>query len=141
MSGFTERLSTGAFDNHGILGSTVAALSLKIKDDREHEYDFVPLHKPEEDNFSHSEMWAYSCSEQRHVQEPSRVARKIYRMEISGLFTILRAAQRCFVTSYPFLLSTPPLNEEVVGVMRRSWFARSLTFVMRLRDLESWQII
>src|SRR5580704_2257579 len=44
---------TGQFDEFGILECCVDQLSLQILDDRNFEYFFVPIHRPEEDNYSH----------------------------------------------------------------------------------------
>lgn len=79
---------TGEFDQHGVLECSVSALSLRLSDDRQTEFTFVPIHLPEEDNYSHSEMWANCTQTGECNEEPSRIARKMHRTKVSQLFRV-----------------------------------------------------
>jgi hypothetical protein len=79
---------TGAFDEHGVLECNVAQLSLRLVDDREFEYSFLPVHRPEDNNYSHSEMWADCAQTGKRDAEPSQVAKKKFRTIASELFQI-----------------------------------------------------
>jgi hypothetical protein len=80
---------TGDFDEHGVLECTVEHLSPRIQ-----EHQFVPVHRPEEDNYSHSEMWAEHVQTKLRTELPSKAVRKMYRTKVSQLFKVRIAAKR-----------------------------------------------
>jgi hypothetical protein len=84
----------GEFDGCGILECTVGELSIRIADDRYVEYQFVPVHMPEENNYSHSEIWADCIQTQVRTDEPSKIAKKKYRTAISKLLRVRTPATK-----------------------------------------------
>jgi len=78
----------GEFDHHGVLECNVEGLAVTVLDDRQMEYIFVPVHLPEENNYSHSEMWADCTQTQQRMERPSRIARKTYRTMVSRRFKV-----------------------------------------------------
>jgi hypothetical protein len=85
---------TGQFDEHGVLECEVEKLSLAVRDDREMDYSFVPVHRPEDSNYSHSEIWADCTQTQVRTDSPPRIARKKYRTIISKLVRVRIAAKK-----------------------------------------------
>jgi hypothetical protein len=88
---FSER---GEFDGCGILECTVQDLSLHLTDDRNMEYHFMPVHVPEEHNYSHSEVWASFGEPPALANEPTKIAKKKYRTVASKFFKIRTPATR-----------------------------------------------
>jgi hypothetical protein len=84
----------GEFDQHGVLECNVEGLSVTVSDDRNMEYIFVPVHRPEENNYSHSEMWADCVQTQQRMEQPSRIARKAYRTMVSRRFKVRIASTK-----------------------------------------------
>jgi hypothetical protein len=80
---------TGEFDEHGVLECAVERLSVQVQD-----HQFIPVHRPEENNYSHSEMWVEHVQTKARIEEPSRAIRKIYRTKVSQLFKIRIKAQK-----------------------------------------------
>jgi len=85
---------TGEFDDCGVLECSVEQLSVRLLDDRNVEYGFVPVHRPEENNYSHSEIWAKSSQSNAPTPQPSKVARKMYRTFASKLLKVKIEAKR-----------------------------------------------
>jgi hypothetical protein len=85
---------TGLFDEHGVLECSVANLSLRVIDDHQLEYCFIPIHCPEDDNYSHSEMWADCTQTGKRNAEPSKIAKKKFRTIASDLFQIRIKSQK-----------------------------------------------
>jgi hypothetical protein len=85
---------TGEFDGCGILESTVGELSLQITDDLQNDYRFLPVHRPEENNYSHIEIWADCVQTGERTDNPTKIARKAYRIRVSQLLRVRQAATR-----------------------------------------------
>jgi hypothetical protein len=85
---------TGEFDEHGVLECQVAQLSITVRDDRNTDYSFVPVHRPEENNYSHSEMWADCMQTRNRTDRPSKVARKKYRTIVSKRLSVRIRAKK-----------------------------------------------
>lgn len=85
---------TGEFDEYGVLECSVAELSVRIVDDHKREFAFVPVHRPEETNYSHSEMWADCIQTAKRVEEPSKITKKLYRTLVSERFKVSIKSKR-----------------------------------------------
>lgn len=84
----------GELDQHGVLECSVEGLSVTVFDDHHMEYIFVPVHLPEENNYSHSEMWADCTQTGQRTDRPSRIARKTYRTMVSQRFKVRIASKK-----------------------------------------------
>jgi len=84
----------GEFDQHGVLECNVEGLSVSVVDDHQMDYVFVPIHRPEENNYSHSEIWADCTQTGERTDRPSRVARKKYRTMVSQRFKVRIASKK-----------------------------------------------
>jgi hypothetical protein len=85
---------TGEFDEYGVLECIVEKLSVTVVDDRRMEYVFVPVHLPEENNYSHSEMWADCTQTGQRTDRISKVARKEYRTMVCQRFKVRIASKK-----------------------------------------------
>lgn len=84
----------GEFDGCGVLECTVQDLSLQLMGDHEVQYSFIPMHVPEHDNYSHSEIWATFGDPPSRTSEPNKIARKKYRTAASKFFRVRTAATK-----------------------------------------------
>ena len=68
----------GKYDGYGVLECAAGKLAITIPVDEQLAFHFLPVHKPESDNYSHSEIWA-NRNEESSLSTPSSKARKLYR--------------------------------------------------------------
>jgi hypothetical protein len=63
---------------------------VKSDDPKATAYDFRPGHKPEDDNYSHTEIWAYRDDIRVPEPDPSKAVKKRYRQLMSERATLIK---------------------------------------------------
>ena len=73
----------GEFDGFGVLEFPVEGIPRRLLDGAGKPYIFFPSHTPDENNYSHSEIWCEFQLEPGQQGEPSSTTKKKFRTKLS----------------------------------------------------------